>query len=243
MSKSTNSNRSQNLAIKATPMNPSNLANPTAATLPRPRHFLGTQPVVAVANYHSKTPCNWSMLYHDETNISEPYCGIEFLDLDPSEVNCSEWQLYDYDCEHINNVFIDELENDGGDEIGWGDRCQMHYREDDPLHILRGANTQVDENGHPIDGYWEVSLLNRDDAEFWEFLLTDSPMSLDIAWQPRQEAFSKTVFDWIRRNPNRAENWLQASPTPADLVGESDDLALLIKKIKRAIKQGRVTLD
>ncbi len=222
---------------------PTPTTNPNPATMPRPRHFLGNQPVVAVARYHSKKPCNWSMLYHVVTDISEPYCGIEFLDLDPSEVDCGKWPLYDYDCEQINNWFLEELEIDGGFEIKWANRCQMHYREDDPLHILRGDNTQVDENDHPIDGYWEVSLLNRDDAEFWQFLLTDSPMSLDIAWQPRQEAFSEAVFDWIRKNPNRAQAWLDATPMPVDLIGDSDELDHLIKKIKRAIRQGRIPLE
>jgi hypothetical protein len=217
--------------------------NPKPANLPRPRHYLGNQPVVAVARYHSEKPCNWSMLYHAVADISEPYCGIDFLDLDPSEVDRGKWPLYDYDCEQINNWFVEELEIDGGFEIKWANRCQMHYREDDPLHILRGDNTKVDGNDHPIDGYWEVSVLNRDDAEFWQFLLTDSPMSLDIAWQPRQEAFSEAVFDWIRKNPNRAQAWLDTTPVPADLIGDSDELDHLIKKIKRAIRQGRIPLE
>ena len=217
--------------------------NPSPATLPRPRHFLGNQPVVAVARYHSQKSCDWSMLYHCVTEIAEPYCGIELLDLDPSEVDCDKWPLYDYDCEEINNWFFEELEIDGGYDIKWANRCQMHYREDDPLHILRGDNTQVDENDHPIDGYWEVSVLNRDDPEFWQFLLTDSPSSLNITWQPRQEAFSEAVLEWIRQDPDRAQAWLDATPLPADLIGDCDELDHLIKKIKRAIRQGHIPLE
>lgn len=214
-----------------------------AAALPRPRHFLGKQPVVAVARYHSKSPCDWNILYHTVAEILEPFSGSEFLGFDLSEVDCSDWPLYDYDGEQIRRWFVEELERDGCFLIKWADRCGMNYREIDPLHIMRGSNTQVDENDQPIDCYWEVSVLNRDDAEFWHYLLSDSPAALDIYWEPDQDQFSDEVLDWVRKNPDRAEAWLNAAPSPAELVGESDDLDSLIKKIKRAIRQGRVPLD
>ena len=223
--------------------NSNSISSMTPGALPRPRHFLGEQPVVAVARYHSQKPCDWNMLYHVVTEIAEPYCGIEFLDLDPSEVDCGKWPLYDYDCEEINNWFFEELEIDGGFEIKWANRCQMHYREDDPLHILRGDNTEVDANDHPIDGYWEVSVLNRDDAAFWEYLLSDTGVSIGINWEPRQDKFSELVLDWVRDHPVVAEKWLNSGPTPAELVGESDELNNLIKKIKRAIRQGSIPLE
>lgn len=183
------------------------------------------------------------MLYHVVSDICEPFSGNDFLDVDPAEVDCSDWPLYDYDCEVINRWFLEELEIDGGFEIKWADMCGMHHDDEDPLHILRGRDTKVDENNRPIDGYWEVSVLSRDDTDFWQFLLTDSPMSIDIFWHPRQNEFSEAVFDWIRENPDRAEAWLNAAPPPADQIGDSDDLDHLIKKIQRAIRQGRIPLD
>ena len=214
----------------------------TPGALPRPRHFLGNQPVVAVARYRSEHPCDWNMLYHVVSDIYEPFTANEHLGLDPSELDCSDWPLYDYDCEEIKRWFVEELEIDGGYEITWANRCEVHYRDDDPLHIMRGDNTEVDANDHPIDGYWEVSVLNRDDAEFLEYLLSDMGASIGINWEPRQDKFSKLVLDWVRDHPNRAKKWLNASPTPAELVGESDDLANLIKKIQRAIRQGNIPL-
>ena len=146
-------------------------------------------------------------------------------------------------CWTIRRWFIEELEIDGGFEIKWANMCEMNDVEDDPLHIMRGCDTVVDDNDLPIDCYWEVSVLNRDDPEFWQFLVSDSPGALDISWQPRQENFSKAVLDWVRENPDRAEAWLNAAPTPSSLIGTSEELATLIKKIGRAIRQGRVPLD
>ncbi len=215
-------------------------ATPSAATLPRPRHYLGNQPVVAVARYQSEQCCDWSMLYHAVSDILEPFSGNDFLDVDLSVVDCSGWPLYDYDCEQINRWFREELTIDDGFEIKWANICGMRRGDDDPLHVLLGRDTVFDNKNRPIDCYWEVSVLSRDDAEFWKYLLSDTPASIDIRWQPRQEAFSKLVLDWVRENPDSAERWLTAAPTPQELVGESKDLDTLITKIKRAIRQGRI---
>lgn len=215
-------------------------ATPSAATLPRPRHYLGNQPVVAVARYQSEQGCDWSMLYHVVSDICEPFSGNDFQAVDLSDVDCSGWPLYDYDCEQINRWFLEELEIDDGFEIEWANMCGMHRTDAAPLHVLLGQDTVVDENDCPIDCYWEVSVLSRDDADFWKYLLSDTPASINIHWEPRQEAFSKLVLDWVLENPDSAERWLTASPTPQELVGESKDLDTLITKIKRAIRQGRI---
>lgn len=215
---------------------------PSAATLPRPRHFLGNQPIVAVARYESESGCNWNMLYHVTESIYSPFSGPEHCGYEEDEVDCSDWPLYDYDCEVINRWFCEELDLDGGNEISWADICGMFWDEEDPLHVLRSCNTKVDASGKPIDDYWVVSVLNRDDAEFWEYLL-DGGSAIGIDWEPRQEDFAKVVVDWARENPESAEGWLNASPSPMDLIGESDDLTKLIKKIKRAIKQGQLSED
>jgi len=214
-----------------------------AAPLPRPRSFLGDQPVVAVARYRSKLPCDWNILYHLEGTIYEPFSGSEYLELDPTEDDPRYWKSYDYDVDDINRYFVEELAIDGGYDIKWADICGMHRDDNDPLHILRGCDTEVDANNRPTDGYWEVSVLNRDDADFWIFLLTGSPDSIGITWQPRQEPFSKIVLGWVRENPVQAQEWLDASPSPAKLIGESDELSQMIKKIKRAIRQGHLPLD
>ncbi len=213
------------------------------APLPRPRYFLGDQPVVAVAHYRCKIDRGWSILYHLEANICEPFSGTKYLKLDPAENDARYLQSYDYDFYDINSIFLQELENDGGLEIKWANRCDMQRDDDDPLNILRGCDTEVDANDRPTDGYWEVSLLNRDDADFWLFLLTDNTDSIDIEWQPPQEPFSEMVLDWARENPGRAQDWLDASPSPEDLIGESDELTQMIKEIKRAIKQGNIPLN
>lgn len=214
----------------------------TAATLPRPRHFFGQQPLVVVARY-SSSDCNWSILYHVVSNIQAPFSGAEYLQLEPGELDTSGWPLYDYDCDEIRRWLVEELQIDGGFEIKWADICEMHYCETDPLHLMRGRDTVLNTDGTPSDCYWEISVLNRDDAEFWEFLLTDAPESLDIDWQPRQEVFSKVVLDWVRDNPDRAEAWLSASPSPVALIGDSDALTRMLKKIERAIRQGRVPIE
>ncbi len=212
-------------------------------SLPRPRSFRGDQPVVAVARYRSKLPCDWNILYHLEGTIYEPFSGSKYLELYPTDVDSRYLQSYDYDFDDINRFFMEELENDGGCEVTWANICDMHRADEDPLHILRGRDTEVDANNRPTDCYWEVGVLNRDDADFWIFLLTDSPDSIGITWQPRQESFSNMVLDWLRENPVRAQEWLNASPSPAELIGESDELTQLIKKLKRAIKQGNIPLD
>ena len=197
-------------------------SKPYGATLPRPRHFKGQQPLVAVARYRSTEGCNWSVLYNVVSNILEPYSAADYLQVEPGELDTTGWPLYDYDCDEIRRWFVEELELDGGSEIKWANICDMHYRDEDPLHVLRSCDTQYGDNGQPVDCFWEVSVLNRDDPEFWRLLLTDAPESIDVDWQPRQDDLSKLVLDWARGNPDRAEAWLQASPPPSAYSGERD---------------------
>lgn len=220
-----------------------NAHSASSATLRRPRYFLGEQPLVVVARYRSASPCNWSVLYHVVSSILEPYCAADYLEVEPTELDTTGWPLYDYDSDEIRRWFAEEVERDGGFDIKWANICGMHYCDLDPLHVMRSCDTQFDAAGQPVDCFWEVSVLSRDDPEFWSFLLADSPGSLDVDWQPRQELFSKTVLDWVRENPDRAEDWLRSSPSPASLVGESDALTVMLKRIGHAIRQGRVSPD
>ena len=225
-------------------MNQENLnPQPSAASLPRPRYFLGEQPVAVVADYQSEEDRNWSTMYHVVTDIFEPMSVHELLDIDPSEMNFNCNHLFDHDCYQLNDWLREELVGGGGLDIKWSGMCGIRYDESDPPDILRSGDTKLDDNGFPKDEYWKLEVYSRDDAMFWHYLLSDSSSTFDIDWPMESEPFSKMVMDWVRENPAEAKEWLNASPTPIELIGESDGLTKLIKKITRAIKQGQLSED
>ena len=200
-------------------------------TLPR---YQGIQPLFGAARFVSESGICWGYAnFTVDSGLETPYhYDDEFV------MGWDDW--YDYDPLDWNCWMYADIEREYDVQFKWGCMCGIYQDGNDPPHILRSNETKVDENDVPIDGYWELCVINRDQVEFWFYLMTDNEENLDVHWMQSHTDVHKEVMNWVRENPDAAERWLTASPTPQELVGEDERLDRLITEIKRAIRQGRI---
>jgi hypothetical protein len=201
-------------------------------TLPR---FQGNQPLFGAARFVSASGINWGYAnFTVQSDLCEPYQLDDDLDEAPAtEVG------YDYDPCDWNSWMYDDVDREYDVQFKWGSICGVCQDESDPAYILRSDKTVVDANDVPVDNYWEMCIINRDQVEFWFYLMTGNEENLGVGWMQSHTDVHKELMHWIRENPDHAERWLNASPTPKELVGESEDLDKLIAQMNRAIRQGR----
>ena len=200
-------------------------------TLPR---FKGIQPLFAAARFVSEEGIGWGYAdFSVNSAIEKPYQFDDQFDM-----GWEEW--YDYDPTEWNSWIFVDVDREYDTQFKWGASCGIHQDERDPPHILRGSQTKLDENNQSVDNYWEVCIINRDQPEFWTYLMTGDEGDLDVDWMQSHTDVRKEVMNWIRDNPDTAERWLTVAPTPHELVGESGALKELISDIQRAIRQGRI---
>lgn len=193
--------------------------------------YEGGQPVFIAARFISSEEINWGYA----TFVIEYVGGLwEDDESDIYDWNCQ----FDYEPEDIRSHLYDDLECEHYEHIKWRDRCGMGNWK--VPHILVGEKTEFAEAGFPEDNYWEICVINRDQAEFWNFLMTGDSENLGVGWITHLKDPLSEVLNWARDNPDEAEAWLNASPTPEELCEDDEDLAALLAKVRRAIRQGRV---
>ncbi len=201
---------------------------------PLPR-FQGSQPLFGAARFVSSSGIQWG--YANFSVGSELCMPYQF---DEASGDGLETVVgYDYDPTDWNSWMIVDVDREYDAQFKWGAMCGIYQDECDPAYILRSDKTVVDDNNVPIDNYWQMSIINRDQVEFWFYLMTGNEENLGVDWMQSHTDVEKEVMNWIRENPEVAERWLNASPTPKELVGEDEDLDKLIAKMNRAIRQGR----
>lgn len=194
--------------------------------------FQGKQPLFCAARFVSAEGINWGYAnFTVHSKLCEAYQFDDEVGLDVG---------YDYDPEEWNSWMFTDIEREYDFQFKWGSICGIYQDDNDPLHILRSGKTTVDDNDVPVNNYWEMCIINRDQPEFWFYLMHGNEDNLDVGWMQSHTDVHEEVMHWIRENPDQAERWLTASPTPEDLVGASADLDSLIAEIKRAIRQGRI---
>lgn len=191
--------------------------------------YEGHQPVFIVARFISSEEINWGYATFINANV-----GGLWEDTDSYDWNCQ----FDYDPEEMRSYLFEDLEREHYEYIKWRDLCGMRPWE--VPHILVGDKTEFAETGFPEDNYWEICVINRDQAEFWHFLMTGDSENLGVGWITLLQDPLKEILNWVRDNPDQGEAWLNASPTPEDLCEDDEDLTALLAKIRRAIRQGRV---
>jgi len=196
--------------------------------LPR---FQGNQPLFSAARFQSLEEIAWGYASFRIDSIGE---------IDQPELEELKGIGYDCDPETSTAFMPEDLDSEYERQFKWGATCGCYQDEVDIACIVRSRLTKTNDDGEPIDNYWEICVINRDQPEFWTYLISKDPMALGVQWMQSFVDPMKEITDWAMENPDTAERWLLAEPTPHKLIGPDPDLDKLISKIKRAIRRGRI---